>query len=1441
MSFKFNPITGNLDLVGAPGDITIEGGKFTEGIDPLNAVYMDGDVGINTVLPKAKLDVNGDVIVYGSGKDLAVSLTVNKNIALKDGAAGGAGQNLSLTIGKDRRADGNSSIRLIGETDVEFGSVWHRYPGADAPTFFLHKGTGPFLIQALDAGSIRLTTDSEDRLTVTAGGNIGIGTTIPYPSALLELVSTDKGFLAPRMSEAQRITINEPANSLLVYQTDSTTGFYFYNGTGWKLILDTVDSYEGKTKFAVMVNSTEDGLVFRDPSGFPVKCVEGIGINKGQAFKITGWNTGENAYEIELANQLTDIANGLLNKDMANGDFSDDGGVGLGVIEGTAQSVLDTSNWAVRTLLYVGTQGNLTDVNPAEGSSQSIATVLRSHTSLGTLQVSAQNIKQIASDVRFTPDGNIESTNVQDAISEISFTKLPDTPNNYLNSSGKTLVVNSTEDGMKFADGDMSLLKTYRGTIAAQADVVTIQTDGSTEGDFWVGAAAVPLDPLGTVQIGDFFFTKEDLSPGTPITHITAGIFEKEGALKAIPLNNMLDEDDMTSDSDTDVATQQSVKAYVDTQITVNTLWSRTGTDLSPFNEDDNLVLNGNLTLANGSQTDGYALFSDADGLTSWQPIPDIAIVDDPWLLGESRIAYMGGRVGIGIQFGTIGGLLGVNGNISVTNAIVSRTNNLILRASSGNNVRIEPNAADYGLVVKRYSDDTFGNISINSNGFGFGFETLTSSPHLQIGKTGNIGLGVINPTVKLKAYGSLTFIATENNDNQMQWVSEKGAFRAGVFTGTQLSSVNIGVESFAVNRNTKASGTQAVAFGSISSANGDVSVAFGKFVAANGTNSFVAGRDVQVDGDYSFVIGLRNQNKTIVTASNVMVVVGGNVGLNVIDPQERLEVDGAITCDKIKVGEGTIDYANTTHPPIQSSSQTGLDDVSVSGEYSLAGNAVFQLKIESVGGTDTFEWRKDSLGEYSAPVTLTGTDQLLQDGISVKWDAITGHTLNDTWEIHVGHEISSDLVLHANDGLIVKGDVIVTGNVRSLSAVKLLDGMRFINKESGNSEFHLYVSGTDSSVDPLPTGFDGSLIFKTSVGNNPSQMNAVFWDGINTRPSLVINQGGANKASVFERSLVIGAQKGTKPLDGNYTIVNADYDKLKFNTSGDGADLGVENDLQVLGTIYTKSINVGTALPIKTGSDSASISLGGGGCLVGAKSDVDLDLLQNAYYNDGYRYLTPNADGASRLTLNKGRFTFYTAPTGVMDAEIVFTPQVEIDGESNTTTVHNDLDVAGNVKLSGVTEATDSEMLTVDADGVVHKQAVPGDSNTTRNSRLNYEVTTIIWEYVPYLLQVRFNGVNKKFEYKVGDSRYGVQTTATVNKQGVLTSGFSMSSSENDSGVAIDWTSFSTNATGVSLSDTPSSFTGYLNVDVSSFPNLAMKLEAIYSGGDVAYKAEAF
>lgn len=80
-------------------------------------------------------------------------------------------------------------------------------------------------------------------LSATAGhirAQVGIGTTLPAASAMLDVTASNKGFLPPRVAltgTTDVATISSPATGLLVYNLGSgglaTAGYYYWNGSAW--------------------------------------------------------------------------------------------------------------------------------------------------------------------------------------------------------------------------------------------------------------------------------------------------------------------------------------------------------------------------------------------------------------------------------------------------------------------------------------------------------------------------------------------------------------------------------------------------------------------------------------------------------------------------------------------------------------------------------------------------------------------------------------------------------------------------------------------------------------------------------------------------------------------------------------------------------------------------------------------------------------------------------------------------------------------------------------------------------------------------------------------------------------------------------------------------------------------------------------------------------
>jgi len=162
---------------GGSNAAAIQFGHGTVGGNILMSLASDGKLGIGTTSPSEKLEVNGDIFINGS-------------------AAGGR----SLQL---KRSGATNSWKLTqGHSDTN-------------------------ALEILEA--------SNTRFFIKPGGNIGIGTVSPNASSLLDVSSTTKGVLLPRMTTTQVNAISSPANGLTVYNTTLNT-LCFYNGTSWQKV-----------------------------------------------------------------------------------------------------------------------------------------------------------------------------------------------------------------------------------------------------------------------------------------------------------------------------------------------------------------------------------------------------------------------------------------------------------------------------------------------------------------------------------------------------------------------------------------------------------------------------------------------------------------------------------------------------------------------------------------------------------------------------------------------------------------------------------------------------------------------------------------------------------------------------------------------------------------------------------------------------------------------------------------------------------------------------------------------------------------------------------------------------------------------------------------------------------------------------------------------------
>lgn len=78
-------------------------------------------------------------------------------------------------------------------------------------------------------------------LTGDSIAQIGIGTSTPNSSAKLDVNSTTKGVLFPRMTNSQMLAISKPVTGLQIYNTNANC-MYYYDGQAWVSTLNSIST-----------------------------------------------------------------------------------------------------------------------------------------------------------------------------------------------------------------------------------------------------------------------------------------------------------------------------------------------------------------------------------------------------------------------------------------------------------------------------------------------------------------------------------------------------------------------------------------------------------------------------------------------------------------------------------------------------------------------------------------------------------------------------------------------------------------------------------------------------------------------------------------------------------------------------------------------------------------------------------------------------------------------------------------------------------------------------------------------------------------------------------------------------------------------------------------------------------------------------------------------
>lgn len=254
------------------------------------------------------------------------------------------------------------------------------------------------------------------------------------------------------------------------------------------------------------------------------------------------------------------------------------------------------------------------------------------------------------------------------------------------------------------------------------------------------------------------------------------------------------------------------------------------------------------------------------------------------------------------------------------------------------------------------------------------------------------------------------------------------------------------------------------------------------------------------------------------------------------------------------------------------------LNDAAISGAYTGAENAVFEVEIDAEGAPDTFRWRKDA-GAWTSGVAITGAAQLLSDGVNISFVATTGHSYSYKWTVTATATTTKGALYRLDNGQLssVKsdfaslnplymsqiGDVVVCSNNSDRPVAYDGSSISNVNMPFGNSVEFVGTGTNDFTADVTFTYIDATY--------------EVVVDGVATMTVVPTYSGtGKNDLSVPNPNFSGAAATGVFEAEIDATGAG---DTFKYNVNG-----GPFVESNALSTL-TAGTMMGTVVHLKASS----------------------------------------------------------------------------------------------------------------------------------------------------------------------------------------------------------------------------------------------------------------
>jgi hypothetical protein len=728
----------------------------------------------------------------------------------------------------------------------------------------------------------------------TFAQSVGVGTNSPNPSAVLDVSSTNKGLLIPRVTSAQRNAITSPAKGLTVY--DSTSGSFWYYDKHWKQV-------------SITATSDSNLVTQQNPlSSFFMDNNFGIFDSSGYIYDSGGplGNYGNN----DAFNRVIFFPNGSLNCRLQL----------INLITESPYDSLRISQGSVNYTFY----GNLTNqvLNfPAAGGSVILTFISNAvntqpgfeirfdhyfvpqTSSLNNLSSSLTGFYYIPEKVAVRGGYQYQNNWHRDSVGLYSLAY------GYANQAkGKSSVALGTSSN---ASGESSLALGY---------LTTASGNNSTALGFNTTASGVYSTAMGNnTKASGFYSTAMGAQTTASEFHSTAmGFSTNASGLYSTAMGFVTTASGLSSTTTgrytaasgiASTVMGESTKAKSDYSLVIGKYNDTTA--------NNSLFEIGNGTANNDRKNAMTVIQNGFVGVGTVNPITNLHIKsfnNNPLLIDGSNDLYVT-LAENGIRRGYIGSFAGNPEDVDIGTY-----------ASTLGSLHLTTNNLPRLTVINN------GNVGIGTN-----------SPAAKL----HVADSAVVFTSSASNLNSLSNPPVQGSGVRLMWFPQRAAFRAGMidngtfygapgaFPTTQWNTDSIGYFSFATGINTKAKGTYAAAMGELTSANAEGSFATGSRSTADGVMSTALGYGVITKARASIAVGEWNDNtdnppygfgytetdrifqigngSSNGTRSNAITVLrNSNTGIGNINPAFPLDVTGQLRI-RYKAGNNAGIWFNTS------------------------------------------------------------------------------------------------------------------------------------------------------------------------------------------------------------------------------------------------------------------------------------------------------------------------------------------------------------------------------------------------------------------------------------------------------------------------------------------------------------------------------------------------